>query len=144
MIRKFGMVVLIVGTLMAAGCAAKPIMDYSNEIVQRYDDKALTMNDMQHAIRIALFKEAWHIQSQSPGHIVAIKGDKSGSSDHKSARVMTVDVVYTTTDFGIHYVSSEGLDYDAQSHLISREYNNAVEDLRDQIGDALQNVTTGT
>jgi hypothetical protein len=135
---KFSLALLVLGMLLLAACVPMPVKDYNNIIVERFDGKPVTMDDMEHVIRAAAFKEEWHVQSQIPGHIVLTKRDDDGSW------TITVEVVYSTQNYSIHYVSSQGLQYDPATHKIKRRYNSAVDDLTDQINDTLQDITPGS
>lgn len=136
--RKLGQVLMIVGAILVAACAAQPIKDVNNAPVMRFDGKQLSMADMEHAIRLAAYREEWRADVVSPGHMVAVKRDESGDW------TVSVDITYTTSDFSIHYKDSQGMKYDARTHKINRKYKGMVEDLRDRIVDGVQDINPGS
>ena len=134
--HKLGLAVMVLWGLALAGCAPVPLADVDHVQVMRYDDKALTMNDMEHVIRIAAYKEEWEAQTVSPGHIVATR--------HSSDWTISVDILYATSDFSVHYKDSKGLQYNPLSHHIARHGRGVVSDLVDRIKDTVQDVTPGS
>lgn len=133
---KLGMLLISAAALLAVGCADKPVKDVDHQTVTRYDGKPLSMADMEHAIRAAAYRQEWQqVSVVEPGHIVATQKDDKGKWS------MTVDILYTAADFSIHYKDSQGLKYNAMTHVIGRRYPGAVEDLSDTIKDAVQDIT---
>jgi hypothetical protein len=129
---------LMAATLLIAGCAPEYVRDYNNISVERFDSKPLTLTDMEHAVRLAAFQEEWQkADVVEPGHIVATKEDEDGK------RSASVDVIYTATQFSIHYKDSRGFRYDASDHKIEHHYLSMVDDLRGRILDAVQEITPG-
>jgi hypothetical protein len=136
--RKLGPMLIVLGALSVTACAPVPLVDVNNVQVMRYDAKPLTLNDMEHVIRAAAYKEEWEAEVASPGHIVATK-----HSDDNSW-LLSVDILFTTTDFSIHYKNSRGLDYNPVTHRIARHGRGVVEDLEERIKDTVQDVTPGS
>lgn len=120
--------------LLAAGCAPLPVLDVEHEHVERYDDKTMTLNDMEKVVRIAAYKEEWETDTVSPGHIVATK--RSGN-DWK----LVVDILYTATDFSIHYKDSSGLQYNPMTGKIAKHGRGVMNDLESRIRDEVQDIS---
>ena len=132
---KLGMLLIAAVALFAVGCADKPVRDVDHVTVTRYDGKALSLADMEHVIRAAAYRQEWQqVNVVEPGHIVATQKADDGKWS------MTVDILYTTADFSIHYKDSQGLKYNGLTHVIARRYPSAVNDLSDAIRDAAQDI----
>lgn len=143
--KMLGSKIRVFGLLMAAtlfiisGCAPEYVRDYNNISVERFDSKPLTLTDMEHVVRLAAFQEGWQKANVvEPGHILATKEDEDGS------RSASVDVIYTATQFSIHYKDTRGFHYDGANHKIDHHYLSMVDDLRGRILDAVQEITPGS
>lgn len=130
--------VLFAIAIILTGCGPEFVRDINDVGVQRYDSKPLTMTDMEHAIRLAAFREEWQkVDTLEPGHIVVTKEDEDG------ARSASVDVFYTTSSFSIKYKDSRGFNYQAANRQIDHHYLSMIDDLRGRIQDTVQDITPG-
>lgn len=124
--------VLLVATL-AAGCAPLPVLNVDHEQVARYDRKPLSLADMQRVIQLAAAKEEWTTEEPSPGHIVATR-------QNENEWKIVVDILYTATDFSIHYKDSRGLYYNPMTGKLAKHGRGVMNDLHDRITDEVQNI----
>ena len=131
---------LFTGSLLTVvGCVSNSFRNIQDVAVQRYDSKPLTMTDMEHAIRLAAIQQEWQkADVVEPGHMVVTKVDDNGQ------RSMTVDVIYTTSQFSINYKDSRGYNYNPAANQIDHHYLSMTDDLRENIRDALQQITPGS
>jgi hypothetical protein len=137
-VRALSLVLLIGSLLTTVGCISNSFRNIQDVAVQRYDSKPLTMTDMEHAIRLAAIQEEWQkADLAEPGHMVITKADDD------SQRSMTVDVLFTTSQFSIKYKDSRGYHYDPASGRIDHHYLSMTDDLRGRIRDAVQQITPG-
>jgi len=121
-----------------AGCVPNTMRNIQDVPVERFDSKPINMTDMEHAIRLAAFQEEWEkVDLAAPGDMVVTKVDEDGK------RSMTVDVLFTTSQFSIKYKTSTGYHYDPSVRRIDHHYLSMTDDLRDRIRDALQEITPG-
>ena len=129
--------ILISGSLLIVGCDAV-VRDIDGVSVERYDSKPLTMTDMEHAIRLAAFYEKWQtVEVVDAGHFVVTKVDENGR------RSASVDVLYTATQFSIHYKDTRGFRYNRLTRGIDHHYESMVEDLSERIKETVQEITLG-
>lgn len=126
----------VAAALLAVGCAPLPVLSVDHEHVERYDDKAMTLNDMERVVRVAAYKEEWDTETVSPGHIIATK--RSGN-DWK----LVVDILFTATDFSIHYKDSSGLQYNPMTGKIAKHGRGVMNDLESRIRDEVQDIGIG-
>jgi exosome complex RNA-binding protein Csl4 len=129
---------VLLAAMGLSGCVPIKFRNIDNVSVERFDSKPVNMTDMEHAIRLAAFQEGWDkADLAGPGDIVVTKVDEDGK------RSMTVDVLFTTSQFSIHYKTSSGYHYDALNGHIDHHYLSMTDDLRDRIRDTLQEITPG-
>lgn len=124
---------LLVGALLI-GCAPLPLVDMNHEPVQRQDGKTLSIEDMEHAIRMAALMEEWKPEVAAPGHIVATRRDDD------NAWTLSVDITYSATEYSVDYKDSHGLDYDPMRRTIAHHAHGMMMDLEDRIRDAIQDI----
>jgi hypothetical protein len=137
-IRNVSLLVMTAVCVLLTGCVPNTFRNIDNVPVERFDSKPVTLVDMEHAIRLAAFQEGWQkADVVEPGHIVTTKVDEDGK------RSMTVDVLFTATQFSIHYKSNFGYHYNAAAGRIDHYYLSMTDDLRDRIRDTLQQITPG-
>lgn len=135
--RSLKTVFLVSLALILAGCL-KPPRDVNHMEVARFDGTALTMDEMEQAIRRAAYLEEWqNPQRVAPGHFVVTRAADDGSWWG------TVDIFYTTTDFSIHYKDSRGLRYNGLTGVIGPHYQSMVGDLADRIENVVRAIGTG-
>lgn len=134
--RLFALCLLLLTAL--AGCLLRAPDNFEHMPVAHADGRPLTLEEMEHAIRYAALKEEWEtLATVSPGHIVATRTIEAGKE------YATVDILYTTEDFSIHYKDSAGLRYDALHDVIGPRYQGMVEDLAERINEVVYKSDTG-
>lgn len=137
--RQSGMALSLLAGALLIGCAPLPVVNVDHEQVQREDGKKLSMDDMEHAIRMAALMEEWQPQMVAPGHIVATRRDDD------NAWTLSVDITYSATEYSVDYKDSHGLDYNPVKHVIAHHAHGMISDLQDRIRDAVQDIVpTGT
>jgi hypothetical protein len=125
---------ILPAALLLTACLHAP-EDYDHSEVSRYDIKPLTLTDMEKVIRRAAFIEEWQkVDLVEPGHLVATRYQDAPIQGPKKW-VATVDILYTPSDFSIHYKSSTNLGYDPYTHIIGHKYQSIVKDLAGRIQD---------
>mgnify|MGYP001563219809 FL=1 len=82
------------------------------------------------AIRKALFDKDWEIHEIGPGHLQG-KHSKSGGKDRM--HVAVVDVRFDAKSVRISYKDSQELNYDKESGVIHKTYNNWARNLERNI-----------
>ena len=128
---------VVAAAFLAVGCAPIPVLNVDHEQVMRLDGKTLTMSDMEKIVRLAAYQEEWETEVVSPGHIVATR--QSGN-DWK----LQADILYTTTDFSIHYKDSSGLQYNPMTGKIAKHGRGVMNDLEGRIKDEVQFFNPGS
>lgn len=117
----------LLATALVVGCTAQ-VRDINDVAVLRDDGVPITLDQMQQVIRNAAARQGWQkADLVQPGHFVITKreGYKSES----------VDLLYTASDFSIHYKDSQGLRYHPTPNTIAHSYKSDINDLRDEIVD---------
>ncbi len=137
--RLLALLLLSIVGFLSSACAPVPVTDVDHVTVYRADGKPLSLTDMAHAIRLAALRQDWkQVNEIEPGHIVATQRDEDNT------KLVSVDIIYTTTEYGIHYKESQGMKYNAMNRTIARHYRSMVSDLREEIGEMIQVITPGS
>jgi hypothetical protein len=128
-VKALGAALLALTLLSAAGCAVVPMQraEVDHVALLKSDGTQLSIEDVEKAIRSAARVQGWaKLEQVSPGHIVATKRELD-------SWWASVDILYSATEFSIHYKDSEGLRYNPHREVIAHEYKSQVGDLRDEI-----------
>jgi len=86
--------------------------------------------DVRKAVRKALFDKDWEVREIGPGHVQG-KHTKSGGKD--KLHVAVLDVRFDSKSVRISYKDSQELNYDKESGVIHKTYNNWVRNLEKNI-----------
>lgn len=86
----------------------EPIVNYENQVIKRFDNKVLSLEEVQKGIRDAAGKLNWRVEPGEPGHIIATLVVRN---QHTSV----VDIAYSQKSYSITYKSSINLDYGEHS-----------------------------
>jgi hypothetical protein len=85
-----------------------------------------SVSEVESAILASLDGRGWKVVEKAPGKITA-------HIDVRAKHTATIAVTYSATSFSVNYVDSAGLDYDAKTGTIHRNYNRWVANLRNDI-----------
>lgn len=132
--RRLAVVLSLFAGALSMGCAPLPVVNLDHEQVQRDDGKQLSLDDMEHAIRMAALMEEWKPEVVAPGHIVATRRDDD------NAWTLSVDITYSATEYSVDYKDSHGLDYNPVKHVIAHHAHGMIGDLQDRIRDAVKDI----
>src|SRR5262249_11976626 len=106
-------------TIVAACSTSKPVLNI--------DDAPIAGTHTPDQVRVAIAtvakKRGWTVEDAGPGML------KATLVTHEHRAV--VNIPYTATSFGIHYVDSTNLNYNGKS--IHRNYDRWVKNLREDI-----------
>ncbi|MGE5626245.1 MAG: hypothetical protein ACM3ZT_11925 [Bacillota bacterium] len=137
--RLLAVWLLSLAGLLSTACAPVPVTDIDHQTVYREDEKPLTLEDMTRAIRLAALRQDWkQVEVIEPGHIVATQRDEDNT------KFVSVDILYTTTEYSIHYKDSKGMKYNAANRTIGHHYKSMLNDLHEEIAEMIQVVTPGS
>lgn len=133
-------------SLALLGCNSAPvrIVDYEDQPVKHLYTHAISMDEVQIDVRMAVGKAGWNVISgEVPGHLTAIRIDGKGSA--------TVEIAYNLDRYSIKYKESNGLDYQSgcasktadgstktEGRCIKPTYNEWVMELNTAIAQKLQ------
>jgi hypothetical protein len=87
-------------------------------------------DDVKKAVRKALFDKDWEIREIGPGHL---QGKHTKSGGKGKLHVAVLDVRFDTKSVRIGYKDSQELNYDKDSGVIHKTYNNWVRNLEKNI-----------
>ena len=110
-----------------AGGRPIPMMEIIDSPVVWANGTPVDIGVVQRAILFALVAKDWKAQQVEPGLIHAVL--------RRDDWVAEIDIPYTATSYSIKYANSVNLDYNAQKHVIHRNFNKWLTNLR-QIIDA--------
>jgi hypothetical protein len=82
----------------------EPIVNFENQQIKRFDNKKLTMEEVQMAIRNSAEKMGWRVEPNGPGKIIA-------TLVVRNKHTAVVDITYSPESYSITYKSSINLDY---------------------------------
>ncbi len=117
--------VLVAAAMLSMGACtftSKPLMNFEQSSV----NPGYTVQQVEQAVLQSLKARGWKVREQTPGRIVA-------KLDVRAKHSATVAVNYTATNYSITYVDSEGLNYNAKTGDIHRNYNRWVNNLNADI-----------
>jgi hypothetical protein len=101
--KRIAFVLLAIATI--TGCAkTAPIIDFPHQQIKRFDNKTLTHQDVQNAIRRAADEIGWRVEPGESGHIIA-------TFIVRSEHVVVVDISYTSDEYSITYKDSQNMKY---------------------------------
>ena len=86
--------------------------------------------DVKKAVRKALFERDWETREIGPGHLQG-KHTKSGGKD--KLHVAVLDVRFDAKSVRIGYKDSQELNYDKESGVIHKTYNNWIRNLEKNV-----------
>lgn len=86
--------------------------------------------DVKKAVRKALFDKDWEIREIGPGHL---QGKHTKSGGKGKLHVAVLDVRFDSKSVRIGYKDSQELNYDKESGVIHKTYNNWVRNLEKNI-----------
>ena len=112
--------------LLFTGCTSSKVMNVDQERIINF--KELSNEQVKNAISKACTRRRWRVESATSNEVVAsivVRGR------HKAK----VSIPFTTKDFSINYLESEGLN--AKKGKIHRNYNRWVNNLRRTINQEL-------
>lgn len=116
-----GFWLLLLGSLLAAGCQTEPVYDVDRAIVPEEPDWTLT--DMTRAIQRAGARRGWDMRIVEPGKI--------NGRLRKPDVTAKIEVDYEAFEFSIHYRDSQNLGY--SSGQIRSKYNRWIYNLQEGI-----------
>ncbi|HLP97499.1 MAG TPA: hypothetical protein VK149_03540 [Sideroxyarcus sp.] len=128
---------LLVSIVMLGCTSTYPIINFTDQKIQRFDNRTLSSEEIHSAIRKAASDAGWRVQpGVSPNHIVATLNVRNS---HKAI----VDIVFGRDSYSIIYRDSENLVYaraaeDRGELRIHENYNKWVSELNDEIFRRLQ------
>jgi hypothetical protein len=129
MLRKFGVLMVVVG-LFVGGCATKhPVLNVSQAPVTS-NKSNIGIDDVRQAIVRAGSGLGWQMDADRPGHITGRLMLRT--------HIAVVDIDYTPKNYSIKYRDSTNLDYDGSG--IHRNYNGWIQNLDKGIQIQLQNL----
>lgn len=123
--------VLVLVTITMVGCRQAVIRNIEDTPIVRYDNRPLSLEEVERAIVYAGAELGWRMQPVEPGNMIGILDLRS----HKAV----VDIVYDANSYSIHYKDSENLLYEAPN-IIHRKYNNWVANLIKNINASVQRI----
>ena len=127
-LKSPGIVLLILATLVLAGCASKPIYNVSNAPITTSSGTPTESQTIKAIIR-AGSSLGWVMRKEAPGHIIGTLNIR----DH----IAIVDITYNSDSYSITYKDSTNLDYNGTN--IHRNYNNWINNLDNAIKVQLSN-----
>lgn len=126
MVRKFLTALAIMLGLFSmpafAGGRPVPVLDLEHVAVPWPSGTPGTIEQVQGAIMAGLVTKGWTGKPVSPG---VIRGTLL-IRKHRAE----VDIAFSTSEYSIKYADSDMLNYHADGHLIHRNYNNWILNLR--------------
>ena len=122
-LKSLGITLLIITTILIAGCRTAPVHNVSDAPFPTWQDKDITQKDISKAIINAGQSLGWVMQEKEDGHI---QGNLLLRT-HKAV----VDINYDHSKYSITYKDSEDLNYDGTD--IHRNYNNWIINLTNKI-----------
>lgn len=120
--RSLGIFVLVLATLMFAGCRTAPVYNVTDAPVEATEGTP-TMQQVEKAIMTAGRQLGWEMKSKEPGLIVATL--------HLRTHVAVVAIHYDTEKYSITYTDSTNLRYDGTN--IHKNYNGWIQNLSNAI-----------
>lgn len=110
--------------LLLAGCSnGAPIINFENQQIKRFDNKTLTDEEIQTAIRKAANRLGWKVEpGDQPNHIIA-------TLTVRNQHIAIVDISYTRNAYSVNYKDSVNLLYKNRNAL-AEEYKSASDPLR--------------
>ena len=130
--------ILVVATVLAvAACSmVQPIRNGDNVVIQRFDRKPLSLEQVNQAIYVAAASRGWKTQSVAPGHDVL-------TLDH-GILMAAVDVYYTPAAYRIRYKDSRNMSYSAATQTVHKHYNFWIRNREASINAAVQQLRIGS
>ena len=117
-----------VALLAMPAYAANTAPIYTPEPIQVPSGKST--EDVKKAVRKALFDKDWEIREIGPGHL---QGKHTKSGGKGKLHVAVLDVRFDSKSVRIGYKDSQELNYDKESGVIHKTYNNWVRNLEKNI-----------
>ena len=117
-----------VALLAMPAYAANTAPSYTPEPIQVPAGKGA--EDVKKAVRKALFDKDWEIREIGPGHL---QGKHTKSGGKGKLHVAVLDVRFDSKSVRIGYKDSQELNYDKESGVIHKTYNNWVRNLEKNI-----------
>lgn len=114
---------LVCAVLLLAGCQPRPVLNIVGEPIFTGSQKEPSLEDVQRVIRKSAMQKTWVIDKSEPGTIDAHL--------NKGNNIARITFTFTTKEYDIRYVSSEGLQYDG-TRIYSR-YNAWIKGLQEVI-----------
>ncbi len=112
-------VLMLAIAVMLVGCRTAPRAMYEVERVQVVASRALSMDEVEKAVRAGGISAGWQMVSRGPGNMEGIYVQRQ----HRAV----VNITYDTTGFSIKYKDSVDMRYDGTG--ISVYYNTWVQNL---------------
>lgn len=122
--------VLIGAVLLLAACQPRPVLNIVGEPVVTGSQKEPTLEAVQGVIRTSIMKKTWIVDKVEPGKIDAhlVKSDDTAR----------ISITFTTKQYDIRYVSSDGLQYDGTK--IFYRYNSWIKGLQETINKSMKSL----
>lgn len=99
------MLLVFVAPVQASG-RGEPIVNFENQVIKRFDNKVLSMEDVEKGIRAGADKAGWRVEPAGPGHIIA-------TLVVRARHTAVVDITYSRESYSIKYKNSDNLGYRA-------------------------------
>lgn len=134
---KYLLIALLFGIISISGMAharsAIPIVNLENESIMAASGKALSLDDIARALRLAAPKRGWLIEETGPGKAV-------GTLEVRGKHTIKVDIRYTEKAISFLYLDSVNMKYgkDAEGNPVihpfySKWVQNLLSDVRAEV-----------
>lgn len=122
---------LIAAMLFLGGCAMRqhPIMQVNNAPIHANGGE----DAVAAKIKTALSNRGWQVIAEEPGKITAQFVKVNPSVGQHS---VTILIPYDADSYSIDFVTSENMMYDADKHVIHRNYNRWVANLEKDLAES--------
>jgi uncharacterized lipoprotein YmbA len=126
--RKLAAVMGLCSAFLLAGCGTSAPITVASYSLSRATQASQA--EMQTAIYKALKRRGWHLQSDDGRQIQA-------RYNKQNRHIVDIRIDYSANDFKIHYLSSQGMNFNAKKNTIHRNYNRWVANLERDISSEL-------
>lgn len=126
--RNVGIAVGLCSALFLAGCGTSApitVASYSLNSTQQSNQA-----HVQSAIYKSLKRRGWQLTSDN-GHQIQARYNK------QDRHIVDIKIDYSANSFKIHYLSSQGMNYNTKKNTIHRNYNRWVANLERDISSEL-------
>lgn len=126
------LVIMLLLSVALVGCKRPAVIQEVEQPIVRYDNTALSMEDVERAIMLGGVDQGWNIQRVSPGHLI-------GSINVRGKHEAVVDIRHDTSSYSVTYKDSTNLNY-TPPNQIHNNYNRWVDYLVRSINSSMQRI----